>query len=68
MSAEKAAQVLGELIGGLDQAVGGCSHLIHQRTDPRWMMLRDTLEQANDVCKAQAQLAGQAAGKVRVKL
>lgn len=36
--------LLNQLIEALNQAAGGASQLIHGMQDPRWMVIRDSVE------------------------
>lgn len=37
-------RILKELAESLSQAIGGCSQLVHQLRDPRFMQIREALE------------------------
>ena len=43
-------QILGELINALSQASGGASVLIHLLQDPRFIIIRDTLDLVKEGC------------------
>lgn len=36
--------LLNQLVEALNQAAGGASQLIHTMSDPRWMIIRDSIE------------------------
>lgn len=57
MTEKTPAKLLNDLIGGLSQASGACSQLVHMRQDPRFMLLRKTIDSASSVCKAHAQFS-----------
>ncbi len=41
-------RMLKELAESLAQAIGGCSQLVHQMADPRFIMIRQALELAKE--------------------
>lgn len=47
-------QMLQELIQGLTQAEGAAGQIIHQHQDPRWILIRDTLSGAKELCFSMA--------------
>jgi len=65
MTEKSAPVLLNGIIEGLTQATGACSQLIHAHQDPRFMMLRETLESARDICKQQATFAATKITRIR---
>jgi len=45
---QSAPKLLNQAIDGLKQASGGCSQLLHTRTDPRWLVLRQAIDLTTD--------------------
>lgn len=42
--------ILREMLESLNQAIGGCDHLIHHLQDPRFIFIRAGLQNALDKC------------------
>lgn len=48
-SVRNKSTLLTDILDGLTQANGGASQLMHSLRDPRWMMLREQIEQTKTV-------------------
>ncbi len=62
---KSAPKLLNDAVDGLAQASGACSQLIHTRQDPRFMLMRKTIEMVSDICKQQATYAASIVTGVR---
>ena len=55
--------MIGDLLESLKQASGACSQMVHDHSDPRWMMLREMIEAASHACASTAAIPTRAPSK-----